>query len=189
MISTAGVTSALGSRARGGAARLRLAAGWAGFQGDLQPITSVVLSSDARWLGMRIAGVAEPRSRAAEAIGRLRLGARGGTALSGYAEARTERAPVINTAEANGQVLLSFYELGAYDREGLTTGAELVLGLSQALQLGGGGDADPIAKELLAVRAFARYRHVCGCVAVAAFASERRGRGGFDAGVSLDLMP
>jgi len=189
LITTAGVTTALGSGARGAAARLRLAAGWAGWKDDLQPVTTATLSSDARWLGLRVTGVAEPRGRAAEATGRLRLGARGGTALTGYAEARTTRAPAIAAAEANGQVLPSFYELGAYDREGLTTGAELALGLTSALLVGGGGDVDPVAKQLLAVRSFARYRHACGCVAVAAFASERQGRGGFDAGLSLDLMP
>ncbi len=57
------------------------------------------------------------------------------------------------------------------------------------LLVGGGADIDPIANELLAVRSFARYRHPCGCVAVAGFGSARKGRGGFDAGVALDLMP
>jgi hypothetical protein len=39
------------------------------------------------------------------------------------------------------------------------------------------------------VRSFARYRHACGCIALSAFGSTRRGRGGFDAGLALDLMP
>jgi hypothetical protein len=68
-------------------------------------------------------------------------------------------------------VLPSFYELGGYDREGLTTGAELTVSLASVLLVGGGADADPITKELLAVRSFARYRHACGCVAVAVFGS------------------
>jgi hypothetical protein len=55
--------------------------------------------------------------------------------------------------------------------------------------LGGGVDADPLDQDLLAVRSFARYRHACRCVAVAAFGSRRLGRGGFDAGLTLDLMP
>src|SRR6185369_17648317 len=139
--------------------------------GDLEPIATATLASDTHWVGLRMTGVAEPRSRAAEATGRLRLGARGGTALTGYAEARSERAPRIGASEANGEVLPSFYELGAYDRDGLTTGAELALGLTSVLLVGGGADVDPIAKELLAVRSFARYRHACGCVAVGAFAS------------------
>ena len=46
-----------------------------------------------------------------------------------------------------------------------------------------------IDEELLAVRSFARYRHGCGCLAVAAFGSKRTGRAGFDAGLTLDLMP
>jgi hypothetical protein len=189
LLTTAGVTTALGSGVRGAAGRLRLAAGWAGVQGDLEPVTTATLSSDTHWLGLRVTGVAEPRTRAAEATGRLRLGARAGTALTGYAEARTERAPATGSGEANGDVLPSFYELAAYDREGLTTGAELAVGLSSVLLVGGGADLDPVQKELLALRSFARYRHACGCVALGAFASERKGRGGFDAGLTLDLMP
>jgi hypothetical protein len=48
---------------------------------------------------------------------------------------------------------------------------------------------DPLLEQLLALHAFARYRHGCSCFAVAAFGSSRTGRGGFDAGLSLDLMP
>ena len=189
---TGGITTALGSGPRGAALRLRAAAGWSGAPDALEPVTVAALSSDARLVGLRITGVAEPRARNAEATARLRLGARGGTALTSYAEARTERAPAIAPGETNGDVLPSFYELGAYDRAGLTTGAELTLGLASFLLVGGGADVDPAAdgdRRLLAAHSFARYRHACGCVAVAAFGSARQGRGGFDAGLSLDLMP
>jgi hypothetical protein len=168
---------------------VRVAAGVAGPPADVVPVTTATLSSDWRWLGLRAVGVAEPRSRAAEATGRLRLGARGGTALTTYAEARTVRAPLLGPNEASGDVLPSFYMLGAYDRDGVTTGAELALALGSVVVVGGGVDADAIEGELLAVHSFARYRHACGCVAVSAFGSERRGRAGFDAGLSLDLMP
>ncbi len=186
---SAGVTTALGSGARGGALRLRLAAGLAGAPGGLEPGPEASLSSDTRLVGLRVSGVAEPRVSAAEATARLRLGARGGTVLTAYAEARTERAPARTAADAQGDVLPSFHELGAYDREGLTTGAELTLAVASVLQLGGGADVDPLSEDLLAVRSFARYRHACGCIALGAFGSARRGRGGFDAGLALDLMP
>jgi hypothetical protein len=138
---------------------------------------------------MRVTGVGEPRSRAAEAIARLRLGARGGTALTSYAEARTARAPATSATYETGDVLPTFQDFGLYDREGLTTGADLSIALGSVLMVGGGADADPVEAELLAVRSFVRYRHACGCVAVGAFGSARKGRGGFDAGLSLDLMP
>lgn len=186
---TAGVTTALGAGARAAAARLRLAVGWAGAPNDLEPVTEASLAADARLLGLRVAGVAQPRARAAEATARLRLGARGGTALTGYAEARTEASPAVSSANATGDVLPSFHELGAYDREGLTTGAELTVALGSVVQVGGGADVDPLSEDLLAVRSFARYRHSCGCIALAAFGSARQGRGGFDAGLALDLMP
>jgi hypothetical protein len=187
---TAGVTTALGTRqARGAAARLRLAAGWAGAPDKLEPVTEASLASDARWLGLRLSGAAQPQARTAEATARLRLGARGGTTLTSYAEARTQRTPSVTAANAQGDVLPSFHEWGGYDREGLTTGAELTLALGTVLQVGAGVDIDTLSRELLGVRSFARYRHACGCVALAAFGSERRGRGGFDAGLALDLMP
>lgn len=186
---TAGVTSALGAGARAPAARVRLAAGLAGEPDELEPTTEAVVASDARLFGLRLAGVAQPRARSAEATARLRLGARGGTVLTGYAEARTARAPSTTAADAQGDVLPSFHELGAYDREGLTTGAELTLAVASVLQLGGGVDVDPLSEDLLAVRSFARYRHACGCIALSAFGSQRRGRDGFDAGLALDLMP
>jgi hypothetical protein len=188
---TAGITSALGTIARGAAARLRLAAGWAGALHDdtLEPVTEASLGADARLLGMRVSGVAQPRARTAEATARLRLGARSGTTLTSYAEARTRRGPSVTAANAQGDVLPSFHENGAYDREGLTTGAELTLALGKVLQVGAGVDIDAVSQDLLAVRSFARYRHACGCVALGAFGSERRGRGGFDAGLALDLMP
>jgi hypothetical protein len=188
---SAGFTTALGTVARGAAARLRLAAGWAGALGEreLEPVTEASLATDMRLLGLRLSGVAQPEARTAEATARQRMGARGGTTLTSYAEARTRRGPSVTAANAQGDVLPSFHEWGAYDRGGLTTGAELTLALGSVLQVGAGADIDALSRDLLGVRAFTRYRHACGCVALGAFGSERRGRGGFDAGLALDLMP
>jgi hypothetical protein len=190
-LATGGVTTALGAsgRSRGSAARLRLAAGLSGPPEDVAPITLAALSGDARLIGVRLAGVAEPRGRAAEASARVRLGARGGTTLIGYAEARTHDAPTFSAAEGQVDVIPTFQELGGYDREGLSTGADLTLAVAPVLHVGGGADADPIDEKLLGVRGFARYRHACGCVALGVFGGKRTGRGGFDLGLNLDLMP
>lgn len=192
VIGTAGFSTALGTVTRGAAARLRVAGGMAGDPAEPTPVTLAALSADTRLLGMRLSGVAEPDQRAAEATARLRLGARGATNVSGYAEARTERAPSVAAGEAQGDLLPPFHALGAYDREGLTTGGDLTFALASVLSVGGGVDVDPLVEKLLSVRSFARYRHGCGCVALGAFASRRTGRGGgdsVDAGISLDLMP
>lgn len=188
-LATAGVASALGSGPRGPAGKVWLGAGLAGDPEDPALVTEASAGVDGRLLGLRLAAVAEPEPQAAEATARLRLGARSGTTLVGYAEARTERAPAAAAAQAGGDVLPAFHELGAYDRAGLTTGAELTLDLWSVVALGGGVDVDPLEQDLLAVRSFARYRHACRCVAVGGFGSRRLGRGGFDAGLSLDLMP
>jgi hypothetical protein len=190
LVASGGIDTTLGTGPRGGAASGRFAFGVAGEPKDeLEPVGEATLGGDTRLLGLRLSGVADPQDRAAEATARLRLGARSGTTLTTYAEARTDDAPLLARGLAGGEVLPSFHELGGYDRAGLTTGGELGVRPWSSLLLGGGVDVDAWAEELLGLHAFARYRHDCGCFAVSAFGSSRVGRGGFDAGLSFDLMP
>jgi hypothetical protein len=190
LVASGGIDTTLGGVPRGGAVSARLAFGVAGEPSDeLEPVSEATLGGDTRLFGLRLSGVADPRDRAAEATARLRLGARTGTTLTGFAEARTDTAPALAPGLAGGDVLPRFHELSRYDRAGLTTGGELAVRPWSALLLGGGADVDAWAQELLGVHAFARYRHDCGCFAIAAFGSSRVGRAGFDAGLSLDLMP
>jgi hypothetical protein len=184
-LATGGFTTALGTLGRGAAGRLRIAAGTT-EEGSLLLAS---LGSDARFLGARLTGVAHPRDGAGEGTARLRLGPRGGTHLIAYAEGRTRAAPLATLSEASGELLPSFLDVGALDRKGLSTGADLTVALVSVLSVGGGADWDASAEELLGVRGFARYRHSCGCVALSAFSTHRAGRPGFDAGLSLDLMP
>lgn len=188
VLATGGVSTALGALGRGAAARLRVAGGAGGTWDEPRALVLASLSSDARWIGLRLSGVSEPE-RGAEGAARLRLGARGGTTLIGYAEGRTARSTVVTAREAAGDLVPSFHDWGFLDRKGLSTGADLTIALASVLWVGGGADWDPIDEELLAVRSFARYRHACGCVALGAYGSSRTGRPGFDAGLSLDLMP
>jgi hypothetical protein len=187
-LTTAGMTNSLGSVGRGGAARVQLAFGAGGRAGQIEPVTRAALGVDTRLLGLRATGVGEPRTRAAEGTARLRIGPRGGTNLTSYAEARTRGLPVVPPSYELFDILPPLLELGGYDREGLTTGADISFWVAGVV-VGGGGDVDPIAKELLSVRSFARYRHRCGCFAVSGLVSSRKGRGGFDASLAVDLMP
>jgi hypothetical protein len=189
LVATGGVDTSLGGGPRAGALSARLGAGLAGEPEALEPVSEALLGGDTRLFGLRLAALAEPRVRAAEATARVRLGARGGTALTAFAEARTEAVPATAPAQTGGDVLPRFHDLGGYDRSGLTTGGELALKLWSVLLLGGGADIDGLEQELLGVRGFARYRHSCGCFAIAAFATSRVGRAGFDAGLGVDLMP
>jgi hypothetical protein len=191
VVATAGAATSLGGGrgTRGGAGRWWVGGGWAGEPDDLQPVVETELGADARLVGARLTGVAEVQTHAAEATGRVRVGARGKTMLTAYAEARTSEPVGEGFAQARGDLLPTYQELGGYDAEGLTTGAELTVALWSALFVGGGADFDPLEKDLLSVRSFVRYRHTCGCLGVSAFATTRSGRGGFDAGVGLDLMP
>lgn len=189
VVASLGVTTALGSGLRGAATQLRLAGGVAGTASSPAPVAEAELGSDSRWLGLRLRGLSDLREGAAETTARVRVGARGAAALSGFVEARTEAVPELSPQQAGGDVLPPFREGGGYDRAGLTSGGELTFPLWSVLLLSAGIDVDAVERELLAVRSFARYRHPCGCFAVAAFGNQRLGRGGFDAGLSLDLMP
>jgi len=187
-LATAGMTNSLGGVGRGGAARVQLAFGAGGRADQFEPLARAALGVDTRLLGLRATGVGEPRTRAAEGTARLRIGPRGGTNLTSYAEARTRGLPVVTPSYELFEILPPLLELGGYDRNGLTTGADISFWLAGVV-VGGGGDVDPMAKELLSVRSFARYRHRCGCVAVSGLVSSRKGRGGFDASLAIDLMP
>jgi hypothetical protein len=192
LLATGGVTTALGTLGRGAAAKMRVAGGVGGSTEAPRSLLLASLSADARWVGLRVAGVADPEDRSAEGTARVRVGARGGTQLTAYAEGRSTGAPRLVPSEAAGDLLPSFHDLGALDRQGLSAGADLTFALASVWWVGGGADWDPRltgADELLALRGFARYRHTCGCVAVGAFGTQRAGRPGFDAGLSLDLMP
>ncbi len=195
LVATAGLRSGVAFGRRGGAAVLRLAGGAAGDTADLEPILLATLARDTRFLGVSVAGQGEPVSHDAEAVARLRVGPRGGTTATLYAAAREqhELQPSSARLSAPGEILPRWHELGALDRDGWTTGGDLTLALGAALKLGAGADLDLKnlrgEEQLLALRSFARYRHSCGCVALGAFGSARRGRGGVDVGVSVDLMP
>jgi hypothetical protein len=187
-LATSGLTSSLGAVGRGSAGRAQLAVGVVGRGTDSEPVGRVTLGADAPLLGLRASGVGEPRTRSAEATARLRIGPRGGTNLTSYAEARTRRASVATPAPELFEILPPLLDFGGYDREGLTTGADISARFAGVV-VGGGGDLDPVAKELLSVHSFARYRHGCGCVAVSALVTSRKGRDGFDASLAVDLMP
>jgi hypothetical protein len=187
-LATSGLTSSLGSAGRGGAGRAQVAFGVGGNVTQLEPLTRATLGVDTRLLGLRATGVGEPRTHAAEATARLRVGPRGGTNLTSYAEARTRGALVVPPSYELFEILPQLLDTGGYDRDGLTTGADVSFTLAGAV-VGGGGDVDPVAKQLLSLRSFARYRHRCGCIAVGGVVSSRKGRGGFDASLVLDLMP
>jgi len=186
---TAGVVSGLGGSRRSSAGRVSLGGGVAGDVRSPKPVLEALLGADARWLGIRLSGLAEPQARSAEGTARLRLGARSFTHLTTFAEARTDRPIAAAALQAGGASVPNWQELPAYDRGGLTTGAELRVLLWSELAIWLGGDLDPLSQDLLGVRSGGAYRHACGCFAFSAFASQRIGRGGFDAGVSLDLMP
>lgn len=75
------------------------------------------------------------------------------------------------------------------DRDGWSAGGEARVPWAAILASAAGAEWDVTSRRLLAVTAATGYRHRCGCLSVLAWAGHRVGREGFDARLTLDLLP
>jgi hypothetical protein len=71
----------------------------------------------------------------------------------------------------------------------VSAGAELGVPVGEAWEGQVGGDFDVTTSDLLAVYGSIAFHHPCGCLGATAWAGHRRGREGFDAWLSVDLLP
>ncbi len=76
-----------------------------------------------------------------------------------------------------------------YRRSGWAGSADATIAATQWLAAGAGIDYDWMADTWVGERLGAVYRHPCGCLAVSTIAERRRGRDGWDAMATVDLMP
>jgi hypothetical protein len=177
----AGIENTLGNSQR--AVSLLLAGGLIGGE-ETEPAAAMELRSDLGLLGVSIQGTLQ--DDAATGVGRARVGKHEGLHLGAHGEARTE------PSSATAQWLLP----DAWDsttpflaRSGVSAGAELGVPVGEAWEGQVGGDFDVTTSDLLAVYGSIAFHHPCGCLGATAWAGHRRGRDGFDAWLSLDLLP
>lgn len=185
-----GVRTALGRYAAREALELEAKAGGVGELGEreLEPAAAASVAADGEWLGAVAESAARPDSeRALHAAGRLRVGRADGLHLTNQVSGSLDDEPVLARAllyEHFDGTLRPFL-----DRQGWSAGSELGIPITSQVASLLATDADVSAARWLAWRAALAYRHPCGCFAVVGRAGQRLGRDGFDAEVTLDLMP
>ncbi len=177
----AGLDNALGTAKR--SLGLFVAGGMVGGD-ELRPGAAAELSSDFDWLALSVRG--STYDDRAASVGRARIGATDGLSLA----ARVAAATAGGSAEAQW-LLPDAWEssTGWLLARGVSTGGNVGLPWTSWLKSEVGADYDATAERLLAVESSLGYRHPCGCLSATAWAGHRLGRGGFDAWLSLDLLP
>jgi hypothetical protein len=180
-VARAGVENTLGGLDN--AVSLLLTGGLVGGD-DAEPAGAMQLRSDLGPLGLSLQGTVEEDG--ATGIGRARVGKREGLHVGAHGEARTE------SSSAAAQWLLP----DAWDspapflaRSGVSAGGDLAVPVGEAWEGQVGGDFDVSTSDLLAVYGSIAFHHPCGCLGATAWAGHRRGRDGFDAWLSVDLLP
>ncbi|HEY4158016.1 MAG TPA: hypothetical protein VGM29_07960 [Polyangiaceae bacterium] len=186
-ILSAGVDTSLGDRAARQAASLSLRGAWLRDARAAEPALTSRLAADARYVGAseRVAYLTDQRSLVS--LSRVRFGANESLHLGLHADG----ASVDSAARARPLFDEEWLEtpVPLLDRPGWNAGAQVGVPLGASLSVGAGSEYDLTARRLLAASSLVRYRHNCGCLALAAFVGHRLGRGGVDAWLGLDLMP
>lgn len=191
LLGAAGLRSVLGDWGARWGAELEIEGGFVGEPADsldAEPILAGRAAFDARPFALSGEGAWSPDDATGAVLAaQARIGESDGVYVAGRVEAATEGEPVI----ARRFVRDGWAEPEApwFDRSGVTTGAEIGVAWWPSLTTIAAADYDATHEELLGVRGLLRYRHTCACLSALAWASQRLGRPGFDAGLALDLMP
>jgi hypothetical protein len=186
MLGSAGLETALGRWGDRSALELSVRGGWVGRFSAPERVAAASLAGDARWAALRVdAAAAEHQAQVGRGV--IRLGPRDGLFTSLHAEARRDTEPLL----ARALVARSWDDPGAgwLDSRGVSAGGDVGIPWTRWLASSAGADADVGRRRWLAVRGALGYRHPCGCLSLLASAGRRVGRGGFDAEITLDLMP
>jgi hypothetical protein len=180
-----GLESSLGDRH---AAELDVAGGLLGRTEAPEAVVSAELGADARWLAASVLSIWRAEADEAPVT---------------FAEARFGRETRLHAsahAEGPGDVFASEarWARGAdwqlaptpwFVSDGWSGGASLTLPVTRLLSTRVGSEHDLTRGRWLAANASLAYRHPCGCLSALAWGGRRVGRGGFDAGLGVDLMP
>jgi hypothetical protein len=185
-----GLRSTLGSYgARDGAATI-LRAGVVGTLRNLRSAATGRVTANARWAGAGLEGAWFPETpRNGVLVGSVRFGRVEGITISPRASGSSGGSMLeARTLEAGGWQQVAVPWL---DGPGWTLGSSVSIPWFDWLASAADVDYDLTSGDgaLLGVRGATAYRHGCGCLAVTAWAGQRRGRDGVDAMITLDLTP
>lgn len=188
MSAVLGVRTALGNAAGRSAVALGVRGGVSGSARSPDAVAAVKLIGRARWFAISSSTAWLPKKlRALATSSRARVGREDGLHLAGYVEGRLGVAPTL--ARWLDSRALDVVSAGWFDRAGWTLGSALGVPWTSWMASTVSVDYDASARQLLGVRGTLGYRHPCGCLAAEAWAGHRFGRGGVDAGLTVDLLP
>ncbi len=181
----AGVASAAGSHARREAVTAEVHGGAAGLGQEATPGASARARAATRPVGADLLA-AVLGDGAGVLVGSTRWGAESGPNLRVHGEGRR--------ADPDRAALLSPSDWGAargplLEGPGWSVGAEARMPWASTVASALGAEWDATAQRLLAVTGATGYRHPCACLSVLAWAGRRIGRDGFDARLTVDLLP
>lgn len=155
---------------------------------SIDPALAGALAIDTEHAGASLESVARPDSeRALYAAGSVRVGRADGLHLETHAAGTTHAQPVLARELTSDH--FAWPDRPYLDRPGWSLGSRAGVPWTKQIASAFAWEADLSQGTWLAWRSSLAYRHPCGCFAVLGRAGQRLGRGGFDADVTLDLMP
>jgi hypothetical protein len=162
-------------------------AGWIGEPDDVVPAARIRALAWADLIGASLdGGWLENGASTTALMVRARLGAVDSLNVRGYASGESGAATTLRFLDEGGWDTPS---APFYDRSGWTAGGGVQVPWTTWLASAADVDYDVTHRTLLGVRGATGYRHSCGCVAVLGAGGHRVGRPGFDASVTVDLVP
>jgi len=188
VLAAGGFDTELGNWGARWGSTLDVEAGLAGRPDDVESIVASRFIVDAAVFVLSAEGAWAPDAgNAAVTVARARLGESDGFFVGADVEGATPRVPT------GARKFLSegwFAPDAAWlERAGWTTAGEVGVAWWSSVAASGRLDFDATHERLLGVRGLLRYQHACACLSALTWGSHRLGRGGFDAGFALDLMP
>jgi hypothetical protein len=171
----------------GSASELILSAGWLGLGERATRALAMRMTASGAVVATDVSLAWLPDERASSSVSRVRIGSREGVVLDARVEGRHGRQAIV-VRWFDRDVWDAPWN-GWYSEPGWSAGSGILVPWTRWLASVVSADYDLTADRSLGERGGLAYRHPCGCLALVAQAGRRLGRKGFDASLTLDLLP
>jgi hypothetical protein len=171
----------------GSASELTLSAGWLGLDARATRALAARVAAGGEVLATDVSLGWLPEEHTSASVSRVRIGSPDHVALDARVEGRHGR-HAMATRWFDRDVWEAPWN-DWYSDPGWSAGSGLLIAWTHWLASVVSADYDLTADRSLGERGGLAYRHPCGCLALVAQAGRRLGRKGFDASLTLDLLP
>jgi hypothetical protein len=182
-----GVRNAIEWYEAGSASELTVSAGWLGLDARATRAAAVRMTASGDVVASDVSLGWLPDEHSASSVSRARIGSPESVVLDVRVEGRHGRQAI--AARWLDRDVWDAPWNGWYTRPGWSAGSGLLIAWTRWLASVMAADYDLTADQSLGERGGLAYRHPCGCLALVAQAGRRLGRKGFDASLTLDLLP